>query len=199
MSIALGQKRRVIEEKQIEIIRLISMKKMKYAEGAKLAGVSVKVLREWVLRYKYHGEDSLRTVEKDGSRPPELKERAVMDYLSGSGSLMIIAAKYGVRSNSTIERWVRVYQAGGKFRTPQTGGTYVRKGRRTTASERLQIVLDCLDSGKNYTAMVEKYKVSYQQVWNWTLKYLENGAAGLEDRRGRRRENPQPQTELKIV
>jgi transposase-like protein len=34
--------------------------------------------------------------------------------------------------------------------------------------------------------MALKYNCSYQQVRNWVLRYEKMGAAGLEDRRGRR-------------
>ena len=34
--------------------------------------------------------------------------------------------------------------------------------------------------------MALKYQCSYQQVRNWVKRYEEMGAAGLEDRRGRR-------------
>ena len=51
-------------------------------------------------------------------------------------------------------------------------------------------------SGKNYGGMALKYKVSYQQARNWTLRYEEQGAAGLEDRRGKRKKDQAPRTEL---
>ena len=70
----------------------------------------------------------------------------------------------------------------------------MRKGRKVTESEKLEIVLDCLDSGKDYTAMAEKYQVSYQQVRGWTLRYIEMGASGLEDRRGQRKKDQVPRT-----
>ena len=40
------------------------------------------------------------------------------------------------------------------------------------------------------------YGVSYQQVRSWTLKYKELGEAGLEDRRGKRKYEQEPRTEL---
>ena len=39
----------------------------------------------------------------------------------------------------------------------------MKQGRETTQEERIQIVKDCLASGKNYGEMASKYKVSYQQ------------------------------------
>ena len=75
----------------------------------------------------------------------------------------------------------------------------MRKARSTTQEERLQIVRECLESGKNYGEMALKYNVSYQQVRTWTLKFEEPGEAGLEDRRGKRKKDQEPRTELEAA
>lgn len=72
----------------------------------------------------------------------------------------------------------------------------MRRGRETTLEERIQIVRDCITSGKNYGEQALKYQVSYQQVRTWTLRFEEMGEAGLEDRRGRRKKDQAPRTEL---
>lgn len=41
-----------------------------------------------------------------------------------------------------------------------------------------------------------QYKVSYQQVRTWTLRFEELGEAGLDDRRGKRKKDQKPRTEL---
>ena len=76
------------------------------------------------------------------------------------------------------------------------GGSYMKQGRDTTQEERIQIVKDCLASWKDYGEMALKYKVSYQQVRTWTLRFEEMGEAGLEDRRGKRKKDQVPRTEL---
>lgn len=65
----------------------------------------------------------------------------------------------------------------------------MKQGRDTTQEERVQIVKDCLAGGKNYGEMALKYKVSYQQVRTWTLRFEEMGETGLEDRRGKRKKD----------
>ena len=72
----------------------------------------------------------------------------------------------------------------------------MKQGRDTTQEERIQIVKDCLASGKNYSKMALKYNVSYQQARTWTLRFEEMGEAGLEDRRGKRKKDQVPRTEL---
>ena len=75
----------------------------------------------------------------------------------------------------------------------------MKQGRDTTKEERLEIVKDCLASGKNYGEMALKYQVSYQQVRTWTLRFEEMGEAGLEDRRGKRKKDQAPRTELEAA
>ena len=72
----------------------------------------------------------------------------------------------------------------------------MKQGRETTQEERIQIAKECYTSGKNYGEMALKYNVSYQQIRNWTLRYEELGEVGLEDRRGKRKKDQKPRTEL---
>ena len=72
----------------------------------------------------------------------------------------------------------------------------MRQTRNTTQEERIQIARECIASGKNYGELAIKYNVSYQQVRSWTLRYEELGEAGLEDRRGKRKKDQAPRTEL---
>lgn len=75
----------------------------------------------------------------------------------------------------------------------------MKQGRETTQEERIEIAKECLASGKNYGKIALKYKVSYQQARSWTLRYEEMGAAGLEDRRGKRKKDQTPRTELEAA
>jgi transposase len=59
------------------------------------------------------------------------------------------------------------------------------KGRKTTFDERLEIIQYCIANGRNYGAAMDKYKVSYQQIYLWVKKYNEKGIDGLLDRRGK--------------
>ena len=66
------------------------------------------------------------------------------------------------------------------------------KGRATTYDERIAIVSYCIEHGNDYTAAIEKYGISYQQIYAWVRKYREKGAEGLLDRRGKRK----PESEM---
>ena len=170
-------------------------------EAARRLGVDESTVREWVIRYKEKGDQAF---EAEGSLrvySRETKIQAVKEYLSGSRSLAAVAAKYGLRSKKQLREWIKVYNNGGDFSQRTTGGIRMKTGRKTTQEERIGIAKECLENECNYEEMVQKYNVSYQQVYSWTRKFKEFGEAGLEDRRGKRTEDQEARTteeELKI-
>lgn len=60
-------------------------------------------------------------------------------------------------------------------------------GRKTTFEERLSIIEDLIKHDVNYSWAVDKYHVSYQQVYGWYQKYRKSGndPQSLRDRRGK--------------
>ena len=77
-----------------------------------------------------------------------------------------------------------------------SGGSRMTTSRKTTKEERIKIVKECLESGCNYGECAIKYNVSYQQVYGWVKRFKELGEAGLEDRRGRRKADQEPRSEI---
>lgn len=61
----------------------------------------------------------------------------------------------------------------------------MRQGRKTTFEERVEIVNFTIAHNKDYQAAMEKYDVSYQQVYSWVKKFGKQGSQGLVDRRGK--------------
>ena len=72
------------------------------------------------------------------------------------------------------------------------------KGRKTTHGERVEIVSYCIEHNKNYIDAIEKYGVSYQQIYSWVGKYEKNGVQGLEDKRGKHKAESEL-TEMEIM
>lgn len=167
-------------------------------EAARRAGVVPDVITDWARIYRREGALSLVPEEKNRVYSPELKKQAVLEYLSGGYSQHGICEKYGIRSRSQLRSWIEMYNTHGDFNSVKFsgGGSYMNQGRYTTQEERIQIVRDCIASGKNYGEMALKYAVSYQQVRAWTLRFEELGETGLEDRRGQRKRDQKPRTEL---
>ncbi|WP_260302349.1 helix-turn-helix domain-containing protein [Schleiferilactobacillus harbinensis] len=58
------------------------------------------------------------------------------------------------------------------------------KGRKTTYVERIEIVQWTIAHGLVYSGAIERFSISYNQVYSWVKKFQEKGEEGLRDRRG---------------
>ena len=56
--------------------------------------------------------------------------------------------------------------------------------RKTTLSERQEIVEYCMEHDRDYKGTAALFEVSYSQVYSWVQKYMEKGEDGLTDKRG---------------
>ncbi len=191
------QKQKLSVEEKVEIIQDYQKGTISKSEAARRGGVVRDTIDQWVRNYEADGVDAF-LLHKNRVYPTELKRQAVEDYLSGVGSESDICKKYHIRKRTQLQKWIKMYNAHGDFNSVKHsgGGSYMKQGRETTLEERIQIVKDCISSGKNYGEMALKYQVSYQQVRTWTLRFEQKGEAGLQDRRGRRKRDQAPRTEL---
>ncbi len=193
-------KQKITVEEKIRIVREYLGGKIGIGEAARQAGADREAVKLWINKYENEGVEGF---SREGQRvyTAETKTAAVLEYLHGGGSLQTICKKYGIRSTIQLRNWLKVYNTHGDFNSVKHsgGGSYMKQGRETTKEERLEIVKDCLASGKNYGEMALKYRVSYQQVRTWTLRFEEMGEAGLEDRRGKRKKDQTPRTELEAA
>lgn len=161
-------------------------------EAARRAGVGHSTMENWVSRYRSEGATALRENGNAAKRQysEEVKRKAVEEYLSGQGSSMAIAEKYRLRSGNLVLGWIKAYHERGSKR--ETGGRIMRRDH--TMEERLQAVLSSLDGGRRLGDVAQVYQVEVQTLRSWVKKYQEMGAAGLEDRRGRRLSDQTPRT-----
>ena len=192
------QKQKVKPEDKVKFIREFLNGSIGQNEAARLLGVATSTLKRWIMQYQSEGVEAFRTNGHNRVYKTELKAQAVISYLNGEGSLIDICRKYAIHDTRQLQNWIKVYNAHGDFssRKHSGGESYMSKARSTTQEERLQIVQECLASDKNYGEIAKKYNVSYQQVRTWTLRYIELGESGLEDRRGKRKKDQTPRTEL---
>ena len=182
----MSERKKQKPEEKVKIVKRYLAGEVSMSEAVTEAGVNWKTLQKWVMQYEAEGAAAFLPGRREHIYSPELKLQAEF------------SKKYGLRDRRQLRNWLKVYNAHGDFNSRKNsgGGSYMRQGRDTTQEERIQIVKDCLASGKKYGEMALKYKVSYQQVRTWTLRFEEMGEAGLEDRRGKRKKDQKPRTEL---
>ena len=191
----MSKRKRIKAEEKIRIAKACASGVIGLNAAADQLGVHQSVVDDWVRLYQTEGLASLLPRKENRRYDPVLKETAVKDYLSGRDSLRGICKIYKIRSTKQLREWIKVYNGHKDFKK-QTGGSRMTKGRETTQAERIAVAKACIANGKNYGEIAIAYNVSYQQARSWTLKYIEGGEAALEDRRGQRKKDQQPRTEL---
>lgn len=185
-------------EEKVKLVRQCITGELGICAAGRQVGVDKATVRRWIARYEAEGAEGFVSQGRNRVYSKNTKQQAVLDYLSREGSLQDICKKYKIRNTRQLSDWIKVYNAHGNFNSvKQTGGgSYMKQARKTTLEERIQIAEECFASGKNYGEIALKYNVSYQQVRAWVLRYEELGKAGLEDRRGKRKKDQEPRTEL---
>ena len=183
-------------ETKVECAKLVASGKIGATSLAHQIGVAPKRVRYWTALYKEHGETAFINMGINKVYPMELKLEAVKDYINGKGSYESIAAKYCLRSETQLFQWVKMYNNGEDFSHKMSGGSRMKTSRTTTKEERIRIVRECIANGCNYGESAIRHNVSYQQVYGWVKRFKEFGEAGLEDRRGKRKADQKPRSEV---
>lgn len=191
----MSKRRNIKAKEKIRVAEACVHGRISISAAAEQLGVHQSVVDDWVRLYQTEGLTAFLPRKGNRRYDPMVKEMAVKDYLSGRGSLREICKIYKIRSTRQLRTWIKVYNGHKDFKK-QTGGSRMTKGRETTQAERISVAKACIANGKNYGEVAIAYNVSYQQARSWTLKYIEGGESALEDRRGQRKKDQQPRTEL---
>lgn len=192
----MSRKNKFSSELKKKVVRMCKWGQVSQAEAARRCGVSESTIKRWLSRERSEGCAGLESEATNRVYPSELKLQAVTAYLTGKYSQQEICEKFKIKSTRQLHAWLKVYNSGKGFTRKMSGGSCMKSTRKATQEERVQIARECLETGCNYGETAKKYGVSYQQVRSWTLKYKELGEAGLEDRRGKRKYEQEPRTEL---
>ncbi len=184
-------------EEKVKIVREYMGGKIGLSEAARQCNTVTARIAEWAAKYEAEGAEAFLPRNNRGYSLDD-KLKAVKEYLSGEATQIEICKKYKIRSTSRLREWIKVYNDGGNLDMVKHsgGGSYMKQGRSTTKEERIRIAEECIATGKNYGVVALKYQVSYQQARAWTLRFERFGEAGLEDRRGKRKKDQVPRTEL---
>lgn len=169
--------------------------RLSQSEVARRLCVDGETVRSCLTAYRSEGNAGLECGRKNRIYSVQTKQQAVETYLTGQYSLQKICEIFKIRGTHQLRDWLKVYNSGREFKR-MSGGSRMKSTHKATKEERIRIAKECLASGNNYGEIAKKYGVSYQQARTWTLKYKELGEAGLEDRRGKRKYEQEPRTEL---
>ena len=193
--IFMGKVKYSVEEKLAWVTRILS-NEITPTQAAQMSGINDMTIIDWLHLYEVEDIQGLVHQSHNRSYSVKLKRMAVEEYLEGGISLRQVCKKYKIRNKTQLRDWIKRYNSGKDFDRKMSGGSRMKKTRKTSQKEKLQIVKACMERGFDYGAVALEFKVSYQQVYTWVQKYKELGEAGLEDRRGIRTASQTPRSEI---
>ena len=170
--------------------KLIIIKKTQTESIERLAQeycVNAHTIRRWKRMYKYQGMRGLESAHHNKVYSVEFKRKLVVEFEHSTDTLEKFALKHGLKSDWQLSQWIIQYNESKlKAYTPRKRDS-IMPGRKTTFEERLSIIEDLIKHDVNYSWAVDKYHVSYQQVYGWYQKYRKSGndPQSLCDRRGK--------------
>ncbi len=174
------------EEKYEVVQRILSDESNTNTERIKL-NVGFDTISSWIRKYNAEGFDGLIESKNWKYYSEELRIKAVESVLSGRYSKAQAIEIYNISGKSVLIKWIEKYTGSKKKNITSKGNRNPMNspGRKTAYKERIEIVQYTLKHGKDYMKAVEKYHVSYQQVYSWVKKYETSGPEALQDNRGR--------------
>lgn len=181
-------RRKISPEEKLQAVQEYLDGKGSMKAIAKRYGITRTPFRNWLVKYKAFGSNAFIRTGHNAVYSSAFKINVVNAYLNGEGSYVELTIKYKIPSWTTVRCWVLKYNGHEKLKTSGTGGYFIMtKSRKTTFDERVEIVQYCISHDHNYSETAQKYKVSYQQARNYTIKYESGGVEALKDNRGKRK------------
>lgn len=196
----MGKYKRLNAEERWSIIKPIIEKQISINSISTKLGVTDSVVRDWVRKYESSGMAGLENGKGWKQYSSDLKLKAVEDVVVRGMSLTSVIAKYEISSHSVLRDWVKIHNSGKGLEATSSGrvGTIMVQGRKTTLEERIEIVQYTIARNLDYKSAMNKYTVSYQQVYSWVNKYKDGGSESLKDNRGRKKDTEEL-TELELL
>lgn len=186
----MGRKSQYSKELKLSVVQEYLNGESSVSTLEKETNIHQNVIRKWIKKYEQYGQVAFDVKSKNSSYTKEFKEKVVKEYLDGKTSYLDLGIAYNI-SSSVIVGWVKVYNSHIELKNyiPGGEGIYMGKSRKTTPTERLEIVKYCIENDFDYKTAAKVYEVSYANVYNWVKKYKATGEAGLSDKRGRRKKD----------
>ena len=100
---------KVAYEEKLRLVQKCISGELGVCEAGRIAGVEHSEVRRWIKLYESEGAEGLQAQTKRRNYSPELKQKAVLAYVSGQGSLLEICKEYRIRSTQQLESWIKVY------------------------------------------------------------------------------------------
>ena len=153
-------------EEKCDIVQLLIKGERSVSQLAKQYRIAGTTVKRWRDKYQQYGIDGLKESHTWQSYTYELKQEAVEAYLDGKGALTEVCRMHDISAPYGLRSWIKRYTSGKEPKATSKGYSRMKQGRKTTFEERVEIVNYTIAHEKDYQAAIEKFGVSYQQVYS---------------------------------
>lgn len=183
----MSKRSRISVEAKARVVKRCLRNETNPSYEAKRLGISRSTIVDWMRKYELDGYSGLKESRGWKAYSEELKFAAIQDVLVRNCSIREVIKKYNISDKSVLRDWISKYTCGEELKPTRKGKGLSRmnKGRKTTFEERIEIVQYTIANDLNYQKSIDKYSISYQQVYLWVRKYKSDGEEALRDNRGR--------------
>lgn len=183
----MSKRSRISLEVKVHVVKQCLRNETNPTYEAKRLGINKSTVTDWVRKYRADGCEGLKESRGWKVYSEELKSLAIKDVLAGSYSIREVTKRYNISDKSVLMSWISKYTCGEEIKPTHKGKgrSCMNKGRKTTFEERIEIVQYTIANDLDYQKSIEKYSISYQQVYLWVRKYKSDGEEALRDNRGR--------------
>ena len=105
----MGRKSKFSKQQKIEICRRYLYGSESVISLAKEINAGKNTVKKWIRIFKAYGDSAFDEKPANESYTKEFKCKVVEEYLAGESSLIDIALKYNIPSDSTVLAWVKLY------------------------------------------------------------------------------------------
>lgn len=143
--------------------------------------MSQNTLRNWVEKYKEHGEEGLKPTERYKKYSRDLKLKAIKMCLEDNKGYEEVAKELKISSARLVANWTNGYRQYGEKSLDQK-----TKGEPYDPELRLKAVKMCLDGKGTYKAVGKAIGIdNASTISRWVRAYKDKGVEGLKTKRGK--------------
>jgi len=106
-----SSKKRITQEDRLKAVEAFLANRYTLRQLGKQYGVHHSSVEKWVNAYLIFGKDGLRRAPKNNKYLEELKEEAVLLYLTTDHTLKEVCNQYKIRRISVLQKWISNYYA----------------------------------------------------------------------------------------
>lgn len=169
----MGRKAKIDYQTRIEIVRKRNKQGISIRNLARMYGCNESVIKRFLLLYRAHGETGLALKgNRNSAYTYDFKMQVVNTFLSGK-SINGVAIQFKL-AKKLVSNWIKKYNSNQLKEYIPKGEIYTMASKKYSKAEKEAIILECIQSNKDYKMVCSKYSIRYNNLYQWVRIYEKN-------------------------